>query len=99
MDAGSDDIARKLLDVLRREENAIRSGRWEKLAPLDRLRSRLWKSLTAGTVLSLSRNTAETLRDQCDTNTRLLTDALGEVGAKLMAARRRTQASAAYGQA
>jgi hypothetical protein len=94
-----DEIAGKLLDVLRREENAILSGRWEKLAPLDRLRSRLWKSLNAGVGLSISQKLAETLRDQSDRNTRLLTDALAEVGEKLMAARRRTQASAAYGQA
>jgi hypothetical protein len=99
MDAGSETIAIKLLDVLRREENAILSGRWEKLAPLDRLRSRLWKSLSAETALSLSRKMAETLRDQSDKNTRLLTDALAEVGEKLVAARRHSHASAAYGQA
>lgn len=98
MDVGSDAIAGKLLDVLRREENAIRSGRWEKLAPLDRLRSRLWKSLNGDSALNISRTIAETLRDQSDLNTRLLTEALAEVGAKLMEARRRNQASAAYGR-
>ena len=99
MDMDSDAIAGKLLEILRREENAIRSGRWEKLAPLDRLRSRLWKSLNGDSALNISRKMAETLRDQSDTNTRLLTEALAEVGEKLMATRRRSQASAAYGQA
>ncbi len=99
MDVGSDEIAGKLLDVLRREESAILSGRWEKLAPLDRLRSRLWKSLNGESALNISRKMAETLRDQSDTNTRLLTEALAEVGGKLMEARRRSQATTAYGQA
>lgn len=92
-----EEAAGKLLDVLRREENAILTGRWEKLAPLDRLRSRLWISL--GPQLNISQKVAVELRDQSDTNTRLLTKALAEVGGKLMDARRRSQASAAYGQA
>ncbi|MBK8575159.1 MAG: hypothetical protein IPN90_05600 [Elusimicrobia bacterium] len=98
MEVGSDEIAGKLLDVLRREESAILSGRWEKLGPLDRLRTRLWKSLSFEGVQTISRKCAMELRDQSDTNTRLLTKALGEVGEKLMAVRRRSQASAAYGQ-
>lgn len=99
MEMDSDLVASKLLEILRREESAILSGRWEKLAPLDRLRSRLWKSLNAESALSISRKMAEMLRDQSDKNTRLLTDALAEVGEKLVAARRHSQASAAYSQA
>ena len=99
MALGSEEIAGKLLDVLRREEGAILSGRWEKLAPLERLRSKLWKSLGSETGLTISREMALVLRDQSDTNTRLLTKALAEVGEKLMGARRRSQAATAYGRA
>lgn len=98
MAAGSDEIAGKLLDVLRREESAILSGRWEKLAPLDRLRTRLWKSLGPESAWTLSPQHAVELRTQMDINTGLLAKALAEVGEKLMGARRRSQASAAYGQ-
>jgi hypothetical protein len=98
MTEASDEIATKLLDVLRREENAILSGRWEKLTPLDRLRTRLWKSMGPESVWTISPQQAVKLRDQSDINTRLLTKALSEVGEKLMGARRRSHASAAYGQ-
>jgi hypothetical protein len=96
--SGPEEIATKLLHVLHREENAILSGRWEKLAPLDRLRTRLWKALGADPGQSLSRQLATAVRDQSDANTRLLAQSLAEVGGKLMAVRRRSQATAAYGR-
>ncbi|MBL8022936.1 MAG: hypothetical protein JNK54_01445 [Elusimicrobia bacterium] len=95
---GPEEIANKLLYVLHREENAIISGRWEKLAPLDRLRTRLWKALGADPGQSISRKMAIAVRDQSDANTRLLAQALAEVGGKLMAVRRRSQANEAYGR-
>lgn len=86
----------KLIDVLRREESAILSGRWEKLAPLERLRAKWWKALDAALSQGLPVALLKQLRDQTDANTRLLTKALLEVGQKLSGARQRSRAAQAY---
>lgn len=80
-------------------ENAILSGRWEKLAPLDRLRSRLWKSLNAGVGLSHFSKARPKLFESKRPKYAPFNRRPGRGREKLMAARRRTQASAAYGQA
>lgn len=93
-----DQTGQKLLDILKREEKAVLSGEWEKLPPLDRLRTRLWRSLGTDPGRTLSAPLARALRDQSEANTRLLAKALAEVGEKISSHRRRTQVSAAYRQ-
>lgn len=92
-------VAQKLLDILKREEKAVLSGDWEKLAPLDRLRTRLWRALEAASMGALSDPLARSLRDQSDINVRLLAKALAEVGEKISGHRRRANVSSAYRQA
>ena len=92
-----DQTGKKLLDVLRREEKAVLSGEWHKLAPLDRLRTRLWRALGPKQE-HLSEPVLRALRDQSDTNTRLLAKALAEVGEQISGQRRRAHVSSAYRQ-
>lgn len=93
-----DRTGKKLLDILKREEKAVLSGEWEKLPPLDRLRTRLWRALGTDPGRTLSAPLAQALRDQSDANARLLAKALAEVGEKISGHRRRAQVSTAYRQ-
>lgn len=94
-----DRTGQKLLDILKREEKAVLSGEWEKLPPLDRLRTRLWRALGTDPGRTLPEPLARAIRDQSEANARLLAKALAEVGEKISGHRLRTHVSTAYRQA
>jgi hypothetical protein len=92
-----DKTGKKLLDVLKREEKAVLSGEWHKLAPLDRLRTRLWR-VVGSQYDRLSEPLLRALRDQSELNSRLLAKVLGEVGEQISGHRRRAHVSHVYRQ-
>lgn len=89
-----DIIGRKLLDVLRREENALIEGRLEALPALGRLRQRLWERVGEGRGLTVE--LTRVLAGQVRANADLMSRALSQTEASIAEARERKHGTQAY---